>query len=138
MRRFIRHPADFPMVVATNDSHRGERASLCDIGQGGLACQLARALPPGSPVTLRIPSLQPDFPVSGRVVSCAPCARGFRVSIQFSDEAETFKSKMVEQVCQIEHYRRELRRAGRELDIEAAAREWIERFGSQFAENFSG
>ena len=138
MRRFIRHPADFPMIVTTGDNHQGDPASLCNIGQGGLACQLSRALPPGSPVTLRIPSLQPDFPVSGRVVSCAPCARGFRVSIQFSDEAETFKSKMVEQVCQIEHYRRELRRTGRELDSEAAAREWIDRFGSQFAENFSG
>jgi hypothetical protein len=45
---------------------------------------------------------------------------------------------MVEQVCQIEHYRQELRRDGRELDSETAAREWIERFGSEFAEIFSG
>ncbi|MBL8423886.1 MAG: hypothetical protein JNK06_10380 [Candidatus Accumulibacter phosphatis] len=40
---------------------------------------------------------------------------------------------MVEQVCQIEHYRREVRRRERrELDAEAAAQEWIARYADQF------
>lgn len=138
MRRFIRHPTTFPILVFSVDSSNGDQASLCDIGQGGLACRLQRELGPGASVTLGIPSLEQDYRVSGKVIRCSRCSKGYQVGIQFSDETESFKSKMVEQVCQIEHYRQELRRDGRELDSETAAREWIERFGSQFAEIFSG
>lgn len=137
MRRFIRHPTDFPILVFSMDSSNGDQASLCDIGQGGLACHLPRELGPGATVTLGIPSLVQDYRVSGKVIRCSRCSNGYRVGIQFNDETESFKSKMVEQVCQIEHYRQELRRDGRDLDSETAAREWIERFGSQFAEIFS-
>ncbi|SDW28104.1 PilZ domain-containing protein [Marinobacter mobilis] len=138
MRRFIRHPTEFPILVFSIDSANGDEASLCDISQGGLACSLQNELCPGTCVTLGIPSLQQEYRVSGLVVRCSRASNGYRVGIQFTDEAETFKSKMVEQVCQIEHYRRELRSRGRELDSETAAREWIERFGSQFADIFSG
>lgn len=137
MRRFIRHPTDFPILVFSMDNSDGDEASLCDISQGGLACSLPRELGPGAPVAMGIPSLQRDYRFSGLVVRCSRSSEGFRIGIQFSDETESFKSKMVEQVCQIEHYRQELRREGRELDSEAAAREWIDRFGGQFAEIFS-
>ena len=41
---------------------------------------------------------------------------------------------MVEQVCQIEHYRQAvLRQEGRALDGEAAAPEWIARYAADFA-----
>lgn len=138
MRRFIRHPTDFPILVFSMDSADGDEASLCDISQGGLACSLQRELCPGADVALGIPSLQQDYRFSGQVVRCRRCSNGYRVGIQFRDETESFKSKMVAQVCQIEHYRKKLRRGGRELDSETAAREWIDRFGRQFAEIFSG
>ncbi|MGM0766745.1 MAG: PilZ domain-containing protein [Pseudomonadota bacterium] len=137
MRRFIRHPTNFPILVFAVDSSQGDQASLCDIGQGGLACSLQRELRAGEPVELGIPSLQPDYRISGLVIRCRRIADGYRVGIRFSDETESFKSKMVEQVCQIEHFRQELCRVGRELDSETAAREWIERFGRQFADIFS-
>jgi ABC-type Fe3+-hydroxamate transport system substrate-binding protein len=44
----------------------------------------------------------------------------------------------VEQVCQIEHYRSELRKTGRELDAETAAQEWIEHYSNQFSKTFAG
>ncbi|WP_417531153.1 PilZ domain-containing protein [Marinobacter lipolyticus] len=138
MRRFIRHPTDFPILVFSNDSSHGDEASLCDISQGGLACSLKRKLRLGEAVALGIPSLEQDYRISGQIVRCRRCGKGYRVGIQFSDETEAFKSKMVEQVCQIEHFRRELCRDGCEIDIETAAREWIERYGSQFADIFSG
>jgi len=138
MRRFIRHPTDFPILIFSMGSSHGDKASLCDISLSGLACSLQREYWPDAPVALAIPSIQKDCRFSGRVLRCTRCPGGYRVAITFSDEAESFKRKMVEQVCQIEHYRQELRRDGRELDSETAAREWIERFGSEFAEIFSG
>ena len=138
MRQFIRHPTDFPIMVSSEDSSSSYQASLCNISQGGLACRLPRAFSPDTAVTLYIPSLQTDCRVSGRGTRCLPRTKGFRVGIQFNDETESFKSRMVEQVCLIEHYRRELDREGRVLDSEAAAQEWIARFGSRFAKTFSG
>lgn len=137
MRRFIRHPTDFPILVFSMDGSHGDEASLCDISQGGLACNLGRELGLGEPVALGIPSLKQDYRISGEVVRCSRFSNEYRVGIRFIDQVESFKSKMVEQVCQIEHFRRELCREGRKLDSETAAREWIERFGSQFADIFS-
>ncbi|PHS76035.1 MAG: pilus assembly protein PilZ [Porticoccus sp.] len=138
MRHFIRHPSDFPILVSSEESSNGDQASPCNISQGGLACQLTRGFSPGTAVTMYILSLQLDYRISGRVTRCIPCAKGFRVGIQFNDKTESFKSRMVEQVCLIEHYRRELDPEGRVLDSEAAAQEWIACFGSQFAKSFSG
>lgn len=138
MRDFIRHPTEFPILISPQGSTRGDRATLCNIGEDGLACRLPHKLTPGEPVTLQIPALQQPFQVSGRVMRCDRRARGFGVSIRFDDDQESFKSKMVEQVCQIEHYRRMLQNSGRELDRESAAREWIERYSHQFSRIFSG
>jgi len=138
MRRFIRHPTDFPILVSAIGVSDGTAAKLCDISQGGFACQLERALLPGEEVTLKIPCLGQDECVFGKVVYCNSGSKGYRIGIQFDDERETFKIKMVEQVCQIEHYRRELQREGRELDTETAAREWISHHAKEFSEIFSG
>jgi hypothetical protein len=138
MRRFIRHPTDFPILVSISGVANGAPAHLCDISQGGFACQLERELLPNDKVTLNIPCLNHAQRVAGRVVYCKAGAQGYRVGIQFDDEKEAFKLKMVEQVCQIEHYRCELRRKGRELDAETAAHEWINRFGKEFSDIFSG
>ena len=138
MRRFIRHPTDFPILVSTGGITDGAAARLCDISQGGFACQLERELLPGDTVILKIPCLELDQRVSGRVVYCRHGTQGFRIGIQFDDEKEAFKVKMVEQICQIEHYRRELRREGRELDAETAAQEWINHHAEEFSEIFSG
>ena len=63
---------------------------------------------------------------------------GFEVGIEFNAQ-EAFKSKMVEQLCQIEEYRQlMLREQGREIDGEEAAREWISRHAREFSDSFQG
>ncbi|TNE81254.1 MAG: PilZ domain-containing protein [Gammaproteobacteria bacterium] len=137
MRRFIHHPTEFPILISPEGSAHYDRATLCNIGEEGLACRLPHAIPPGAPVTLQIPSLHQEYSVSGRVVKCDRYTKGFGVSILFNDKNESFKSKMVEQVCQIEHYRQALLKDGRELDSETAAQEWIARYSHQFFKTFS-
>ena len=40
---------------------------------------------------------------------------------------------MIEQICHIEHYRHEIEQVeGRKLNSEEAAREWIQRYASEF------
>lgn len=137
MKRLIDHPVEFPIVVSTTGSTCGDQASHCNLGDGCLTCYLTKELKPGEPVTLSVPAIKQPCAVSGCVTRCERFAQGFEVSILFKDATEAFKSKMLEQVCQIEHYRRELLRQGRSLDLETAAHEWIEQYSDQFSETLS-
>lgn len=133
MKRFINHPAEFPIVVSTAGSERCDQTSLCHLSDGCLTCHLLRAFSTGEPVTLEVPAICQPCTLLGNVANCHRCGEGFRLNIRFEDDDEIFKSKMLEQVCQIEHYRRELLRKGRALDRETAAYEWIEQYSDQFS-----
>ena len=57
----------------------------------------------------------------------------YAVGVQFLDSEEAFRVRMVEQVCHIESYRRDIaEREGRQLTAEEAALEWIGRYASSF------
>lgn len=132
-RRFVRHPVDIPIEIVADDLHQGTLRRLKDVGLGGLACRSDRSLPIGARVVITIPLVQPPFSAPAAVVWCRRGEPHFEVGIRFTDSADLFAARMVEQVCQIEHYRREVRhREGRELDAEAAAQEWIARYADQF------
>ncbi|MDY6992513.1 MAG: hypothetical protein SVR94_07890 [Pseudomonadota bacterium] len=45
---------------------------------------------------------------------------------------DAFRSRMLEQVCQIEKYRQSLEQQGRTISIEEAAMEWISRYAAEF------
>ena len=138
LRNFIRHPADIPIeIVAQGISggihYGGEHERVRDIGLGGLAVQCSGCLPEGSSVRLRIALFDPPFEVQGRVVWCRPEGDYQLLGVRFDDPGDLYRMRMIEQLCHIEHYRRELReREGRELSAEEAAREWAERFAAQF------
>ena len=117
MRRYPRHPSSIPIeLVAQQQSPLGP-IRMDNVGTGGIACAVARPLPVGAQVQLRIPLVWPDYHGRGVVVWCRPESDGYEVGIQF-DADEAFKSKMVQQLCQIEEYRRAMRDRGRELDGE--------------------
>src|SRR5690606_41357803 len=65
-----------------------------------------------------------------RVVWARREAEGCRVGVQFLEHNDAFRARMVEKVCAIEQYRKQMAAAGRTITREAAAREGIERYGS--------
>lgn len=132
-RRFVRHPVDIPIEIAAEGLHEGAPRRLKDIGVGGLACRSDRSLAIGARVVITIPLVKPPFSAEAAVVWCRRGGHHCEVGVRFTDSADLFAARRVEQICQIEHYRREvLRREGRELDDEAAAREWIARYAGGF------
>jgi phage tail tape-measure protein len=133
-RKFIRHPTDIPVEVQPVDEPAARRR-VRDVGAGGLSFRSDAALTLGSVVNLRIASVQPAFESTARVVWCRAAGRGYELGVAFLSSEEAFRARMVEQVCHIEHYRRQVRDAeGRELTAEEAALEWIARNAAQFPE----
>lgn len=143
MRRFLRHPTDIPIEVHTLASkgniHDGknhtECCSMTSISQGGFSCEVENYLTVGSIVEIDILSITPKYHGKGEVVWCKAKDRHFEVGVCFTDVREAFKSRMVQQVCQIEHYKNIVyEREGRILDGNEAAAEWIQKHAADFAQ----
>jgi hypothetical protein len=77
--------------------------------------------------------VDPPFDAKARVVWCRPENSKYLVGVEFLDKADAFRSRMVEQVCTIEEYRQQVRRAeGRTLSSQEAAEEWIVKYAGAF------
>lgn len=132
MRNFIRHPADIPLTFSLKETE-SEAGRMTGLGQGGLCFDTDVALSEGAPIQIEIPLSYPPFSAKGRVAWCRPDGELYNIGVRFSDQSTLFSLRMVEQVCHIEHYRKEaLEKDGRELSEEEAAKEWVEKFADKF------
>lgn len=132
-RSFLRHPVDIPIEIDADGQRQRAARRLKDVGLGGLACRSEHPLSIGARVVVTIPFVKPVFSAPCSVVWCTRRGSHYEVGVRFTESDDVFAARMVEQVCQIEHYRHEvLRNEGRVLDGEAAAQEWISRYAAQF------
>jgi hypothetical protein len=126
VRQFIRHPSDVPIKYSFGDVVAHRKEYLRDISRGGLCFRSAIEMEPGAVIHVQIPVCRPVFEADGVVVWCHPESRHFLVGVSFRDAKTEFGVRMVEQVCHIEHYKKEVRaKEGRTLSGEEAALEWI-------------
>lgn len=131
-RAFIRHPVDIPIEVRRQG--RKSRHGLRNLSAGGLAFSSDQPLAVDEDVVVRIrvPEL---LKIRGHVVWCEPNGSRYEIGLAFASPTEAYKVRMVEQICRIEQYRRDvLRREGRDLSGEEAAAEWIARFAERYAQ----
>ena len=134
MRRFIRHPTDIPIALKVMNAATDGNSYSKDISMGGIACRITEEIGVGSEVVVQIDSVAPTYSGKGQVVWCKPCGSTYEVGVSFDDTDEAFKSRMVQQVCQIEQYKKfVLESEGRELDSNQAAAEWIKKYAKDFA-----
>ena len=133
MRSFIRHPSDIPIEFQLYRGSAGTRPRLKDVSFGGLAFRVPEPVNVGSEIKLRIPGVRPMFEAVAQVAWCKPDGDGFTVGVQFLDRHDSYRARMVEQVCHIEHYKAMVReREGRALSGQEAAAEWIAKYAKDF------
>ena len=131
MRKYIRHPSDIPIEINGVDVKNVE--SLHDVSFGGLSFISKNRIKPGSKISITIKFVTPSF-VSLTVVKwCRKKGDYYDVGVSFCDPEDAYRARMIEQVCHIEHYKREmLIKEGRKLTGEQAALEWIQRYAAKF------
>lgn len=133
MRKFLRHPSDMPVELVLRKQPNVPRQRLHNISLGGVACNSSRGFRRGSSVEMHIPLLGEQARYPGIVAWCRRQAEGYLVGIAFTDEDTLFRARMVEQVCQIQHYRHLLEKnSGAPVAIEHCAREWIAQHAAEF------
>jgi hypothetical protein len=132
-RRFIRHTADVPIEVRAVPGSEAVVQHGTNVSEGGLAFVSDACLDEEGTIELRIPEVDPPFEAHARVVWCRPEGDRYLVGVQFVDASDAFRARMVEQVCTIEKYRKDVReQEGRELDAQQAAAEWIQKYAGRF------
>jgi len=137
IRRYIRHPTDVPIRVTLDlvdgDSDDSDDETLTNLSLGGLSFVSRQPLKVDQIVRVSIPVLKQDNHLSGKVVWCEQSQNGYEIGVEFEGSKDVFRLRMIEQICHIEHYRKEVKLAeGRELSSEEAANEWITRYAGDF------
>lgn len=133
MRKFIRHPSDIPIEFSIDELAVNDREYLNDISFGGLSFRSHAPVKTGAVILIKIPFLNPEFQSRAVVKWCRKRGDAYDVGVAFDDQEEAFKTRMVEQICHIEHYKREVyEKEGRVLTGEEAAVEWIRRYAARF------
>ena len=139
MRQYIRHPTDIPIALE-KDEERPASAVVQDsdpriqnISSGGMCCVTSRPYPVGEKVKVTIRLMKPDFQIVAEVMWCQYSTMGYEIGLCFLTPEDAYAARMVEQICHIEHYKREVYiNEGRLLSAEEAAQEWIEKFATEF------
>jgi hypothetical protein len=99
-----------------------------------VACNSKCGFRRGTAIELHIPLLGEQARYAGVVAWCRKQPDDYLVGIAFIDEDTLFRARMVEQVCQIEHYRRQRElELGEQLEIESIAVEWIAEHAAEFS-----
>jgi len=131
-RRFIRHPTEIPIELLHKTGSVRKNKRLKNISLGGLAFSSNQNWQPGTILGIRIPLIDPEFETTGKVVWCQQENTRFDVGVEITDIHDAFRVRMVEQICQIEKYRNQLKQQGRILSSEEAAIEWLNCYAAEF------
>ncbi len=131
MRQFIRHPFDVTIRYTVGDAINDSR-ELKNVSEGGLCFHSPHPIAAGSRIHIEIPIEGEPFSADGVVMWCHQHG-DYEIGVQFDGATQDFSLRMVEQACHIKHYQREiLEKEGRQLNIEEAAREWIQKYAQLF------
>jgi len=137
IRKFIRHPAGVPIEVsldwAEDENDETVDQTITNVSLGGLAFVSHKPIELLERVRICIPVLNEENYLVGNVVWCEKAGSGYEIGIEFEKSRDAFRLRMIEQICHIEHYRKEIARLeGRELNPQEAAKEWITKYAGEF------
>lgn len=133
MRNFIRHPSDIPIAHKHGEAVEYTKEYLKNIGHGGLCFVSKDSIKIGTTIRIKIQIRKPAFEADGIVTWCHKINERYEIGVTFNDEHIEFGVRMVEQICYIEHYKREvLLKEGRILNGKEAALEWVKKEAAKF------
>jgi hypothetical protein len=126
MRRHIRHLTDLPIVVHSGQAPPQDPEYLRNISRGGLCFRSLAPIPEGSTIRIEVPSPRPVSETEGIVAWCQRAEDGYEVGVRFAGSRPDRDPDLVAEVCQVEHYKREVWiQDGRRLTGEEAVVERI-------------
>lgn len=90
---------------------------------------------PGLLAELRVNFLEQSFAVMGEIESCDQDADIYNLHFKLNHQ-DSLQTRMLLQLSEIELYRHKMASKGRELSIDQAACEWVDKHAEGFARTF--
>ncbi len=133
MKRTIIHPPVIPLNITKCDEPDLDKKNLRKKDRIRLAIQSEVLIEPKSEVQINYPVTDQDYIVTGTVIKCEEDNDQYNVVVEFSDPNNVTRVRMVEQICRIELYKREvLKNESRSITKTQAALEWIDKYAKDF------
>ncbi len=135
MSQFFRHPSAVPVrySLLNGETKESVEQPLKKISGSGLSFFASEPLEINTDIRVAIRVKIPPFEAEARVVWCNPVKGYYEIGVRFIDRDADFNLRMVQQVCHIEQFKRDIyTQEGRQLNNEEAAAEWISRHAEDF------
>lgn len=133
MRKYIRHPSSIPIFYDLLAIGAKRKNQLKNVSLGGMCFESKRVLEQGAMLLIHIPFTSPVFQERAMVAWCQKTNAHYNIGVEFLNEESSFRIRMVEQVCYIERYKRDVaEKEGRDISGEEAAVEWIRKYARDF------
>ncbi|MFD1381839.1 hypothetical protein ACFQ45_00555 [Rhodanobacter aciditrophus] len=129
---FVAHPKDLPLNIEVIEDQSFPTVGTDRHGFVGITYLASSAFQTGASVRITLEEIDPHFCVVGRIAWCDNERDEYRIAIEFPNKEDCYCVRMVEQLSQIEHYRRQAKFQGRRLNYNEAAAEWIQQFAASF------
>jgi len=124
-RSLIRHPTDIRIESVLLGSGKTYVADARDIGLGGLGLTLPVRAEPGDHIGIKVLYVEPPFEAAGRIAWCNRVEDHYDVGIELTSWEEHDWMKVVEEIFEIERYRKQVEQdEGRALSMAQAAEQW--------------
>ena len=132
-REYIRHPSEVPLLIMPYSTREQLNLQVNNVSEGGLSFDSPVEFHINAVVKIKIPSMKPVFKVNAVVQWCRQLQGRFELGVQFLDQDDAFRVRMVEQACHISEYRKAAQQVtGRRMTWNKASMEWIEKNGGNF------
>jgi Tfp pilus assembly protein PilZ len=116
-RRFIRHPAQIPIRIASVDDIEESIQHTQNVSLGGLAFESEQKIDLDELIEISI-MVDPQITLLGRVAWCRPKneeEEGYEVGVEFIETNMGKKEYVVDEMCLVERYQRMLDAIAEEL-----------------------
>ena len=132
-RKSVRYSSNLPLLLSLDCDAEPMPHHLTNVSEGGIAFHSERAIRSGSEIAINFAQNIIGSPINARVVWCQHSNQGYLIGVEFTDQDSAFRTRMVQQICHIERYRRKIASdEGRHLSSEEAAMEWISHYAADF------
>ena len=133
MHKYYRHPENVPIFYSVADNAIAATVAVEAGDYPGLCFNTQQPVAEGAAVHVKIPVGTPPFEGQAIVQWCRETEQGYEICVCFTDAEAVYSVRMVEQMCQIQHYQEHVwQEQGRRLSMEEAAAEWIEKYAWDF------
>jgi hypothetical protein len=106
-RQYLRHPAEVPIEVCPMSGPVPLIEQTVNVSQGGMAFESDIAWEKDAMISVQI-MFNPPIQLFGKVAWCRQNGQRFSVGIEFLEKTETQKQDVVDEVCQVEMYKKML------------------------------